>query len=107
LGKVGLLDRLLCAPAIAPNYVLLDCRTPRESHYVQEVLSEDEIEFRFWYGSGVQGHTYFKDISHQPLDVTLDIASRVLGLPVAQGLTVAEIKRVVSAIQKGIASAAG
>lgn len=106
MADAGLLDRLVCMPDVAPNYVLLQCQSTSESESVQSSLRKSSVDFRLWYGGGLAHHTYFAQTPRGNLDVTANLAPRVLGLPVAPDLNDETIGRVVAAV-KGSCSRAG
>ena len=102
MADVGLADRLVCMPDVAPNYVLLHCQSMGESESVQSSLRQSRIDFRLWYGGGLHHQTYFAYVPRGSLEVTESLAPRVLGLPVAPDLTEETIGRVIAAVAEGI-----
>jgi dTDP-4-amino-4,6-dideoxygalactose transaminase len=61
-------------------------------------LTEANIEWRYWWGMGCHRHPAFADVPRADLTRTDALAPRVLGLPFHDGLTVAEIDRVVACL---------
>ncbi|WPB83355.1 DegT/DnrJ/EryC1/StrS family aminotransferase [Sediminicoccus rosea] len=57
------------------------------------------IQWRRWWGLGTHHHPAFADLRRTALPVTEDLAPRVIGLPFYEGLTEAEIGRVVEALR--------
>jgi hypothetical protein len=44
------------------------------------------MDFRFWYGTGLQHQAYFSHHPRDSLDVTQDLGQRLIGLPMALDL---------------------
>jgi dTDP-4-amino-4,6-dideoxygalactose transaminase/SAM-dependent methyltransferase len=105
MADAGLLDFVWSMPAVAPNYVLLRCQSVGESESVQNRLRQARIDFRLWYGGGLHHQTYFANAPRGSLEVTENLAPRVLGLPVAPDLTKDTIERVVATVKEGISKA--
>jgi len=103
MTSAGLGDRCLAAPSVASCYVLFRCADARESRAVHSSLTGHEIEFRLWYGRGLQSHHHFRDLPGQPLPVTEAIAPLIIGLPVAPDLDDRIITRVVTALREAVA----
>jgi len=101
-ARVGLSDRLVCAPAVGLSYVLFLAGDIAESESLQRSLRANDIDFRLWYGRGIHGHTHFVDAAHERLDTTDDLAARLIGLPVAADLAPAEVARIADAAQAGV-----
>ena len=91
------------APAIASCYALLEVHSPAESDRLQDRLQRTGIEFRFWYGLGLHRQQYFEDVAHDPLEMTEQLAPRLLGLPTAPDLQDAAIDRVATALGSALA----
>lgn len=91
-------------PRVSLCYSLLLCRAASEAQAVQRSLDLNDVDSRQWYGTGVQGHSYFATLPRDRLDVATDILPRLIGLPVALDLVASDIQRVVSAIRPAIAS---
>ncbi len=103
LTGAGIEDRFLAAPEICSSYALFRCRDVRESERVQEALRLSGVEYRFWYGTGVHGQSYYSDCRRDSLEITEEIGACVIGLPVAPDLSSAMITRVVEAVVRGLA----
>lgn len=101
LTRVGLADRYVASPDIGASYNLFLCRSLEESAAVQESLRFARIDFRLWYGEGLQHQTYFRDVAHDALGVSEEILPRLLGLPTAPDLADASIARIVAALTEG------
>src|SRR6266487_2139170 len=82
-NRLGLQDRLVCAPEVASLYVLFRAETQREANNVAASLAENRVSHRLWYGGGLQTHTHFAGCLSDPLPVTEELAPRLLGLPFA------------------------
>ena len=106
-ARVGLSDRLICAPDVGLSYVLFRAGDVAESESVQRSLRAHGIDFRLWYGRGVHGHTHFANVARGRLDTADDLAARLIGLPVAPDLAPAEVGRVAGAARAGSAAAGG
>lgn len=102
MALASLEDRLLAGPEVASCYALFICRSGLEASNVQESLRNANIEFRLWYGEGLLKEPYFRDLPHGEIATTAAIAPRVIGLPVATDLTGSTVRRIVSAVRKGV-----
>jgi dTDP-4-amino-4,6-dideoxygalactose transaminase len=105
MGDAGLSSRLFTAPDIASCYVLYRSEGVREATCVAEALAAGNIGFRSWYGGGVHSQPHYEGVSHDPLPVTDHIAPLLIGLPVAPDLSVADVTRVVAAVERGVRQA--
>lgn len=103
LAAEGLGDRFAGAPDIGSNYALFLCRDAREAGNVRKSLTHSKVDYRLWYGGGLQHHAYLSNLPREGLDVTEHLATRLLGIPVAPDLPEAKIARVVDAIVRGLA----
>jgi dTDP-4-amino-4,6-dideoxygalactose transaminase len=101
-ARLGLADRVVCAPAVGLSYVLFLAADSAESASVQRSLRVHGIDFRHWYGRGVHGHTHFAAVARERLDTTDDLAPRLIGLPVAPDLSPMEVARVAEAARAGV-----
>lgn len=101
LTQAGLGAQLHCAPDICSSYVLFHCRDPGQSARLQEALKRHGIEFRLWYGLGLQHQPYFSRSEADSMPVTDALAPCLLGLPMALDLPDAVIDRVVQAVIDG------
>ena len=102
LAAVGLADRFYGAPDIGPNYTLFRCRDAAESDRVQQRLRQASVDFRLWYGRGLHRQTYYANLQRDALGVTDNLASCLLGLPMAPDLEEATIGRVVEVLSGGV-----
>jgi dTDP-4-amino-4,6-dideoxygalactose transaminase len=102
LAASGLGDRFYGAPEIGPNYPLFRCRDAAEAGRVEEYLSEADIGFRLWYGTGLHHQTYYANLPRDTLGVTDDIARLLLGLPMAPDLDQATIGRIVGVLADAV-----
>ena len=101
-ARLGLADRLVCAPEVASIYVLFRARSQSEARSVAAQLAENCISHRLWYGAGLQTSSYYTNCASDPLPVTEELAPRLLGLPFATDLDVRAVKRVVAAVANGV-----
>lgn len=101
-AAVGLANRFVGAPAIAGCYALFVASDAEESSRVQRHLDAAAIEFRLWYGHGILGHPYFRDVRHDRLDTTDRLAPTIIGLPVAPDLSSAAIDAIVSTVAAAV-----
>ena len=100
--RLGLADRLVCGPEVASHYVLFQARTQPEANDVAASLAEDGISHRLWYGGGLQKHTQYAGCSSDPLPVTEELASRLLGLPFAVDLDEQAVERIGAVVANGL-----
>jgi len=103
VAAAGLAQRFYGMPDIAPNYALFRCRGAAEADRVEHSLRQGSIDFRLWYGRGLQHQTYYTSLPRDALDVTDDIAPCLVGLPMAPDLDEETIGRVVTALAAGAA----
>ncbi len=100
--RLGLADHLVCGPEVASPYVLFQARTQPEANDVAASLEGDGISHRLWYGEGLQKHTQYAGCSSDPLPVTEELASRLLGLPFAVDLDEPAVERIGAAVAHGL-----
>jgi dTDP-4-amino-4,6-dideoxygalactose transaminase len=99
LSSKFLLSRFFVWPDISGCYALLFCSGKAEADRVQSELRRAKVGFRFWYGSGLHSQAQFQDNPRDSLDVTENIAQRLIGLPMAPDLQHEAIMRVVAAVR--------
>jgi dTDP-4-amino-4,6-dideoxygalactose transaminase len=104
LSAVGLAPRMVAAPDICSMYVLFRCGDEAESQRVQASLRDHRVEFRHWYGHGLQEQSYYRDTPADALPVTRRLAPCLLGLPMAIDLPEAMIQRVARALADGLSA---
>jgi dTDP-4-amino-4,6-dideoxygalactose transaminase len=90
--------RLWTAPSVSGCYAVLEAATPQAARATSAQLDGAGIDTRFWYGSGIQDHAAHSGHPRDDLSRSLDIAGRLLGLPVHVDMTDAEIARVARAL---------
>ena len=61
-------------------------------------FDRDRVEWRRWWGLGCHRHPAFADLPRTALEVTDDLAPRVIGIPFHQELTTEQIERVAACI---------
>lgn len=97
--KHGIGDELITTPLIGANYVLFHAHNGIEAQILHEALIEKSIDSRFWYGGGLHRHEHFFHASRRgQLVVTEQLATSLLGLPVAPDLTEEMISRIISCL---------
>lgn len=101
LSPSNLAERLFAAPAISAAYVLFLCRDPGQCLGIRKALESRGVDFRLWYGAGLQHQTYFSSFERDELPITESVAPRLIGLPVAPDLSESAIRRVVTALEAG------
>ena len=97
-AAAGLAERFYGAPDIGPNYALFRCRDATEAGRIVERLRRGGVDFRLWYGTGLHCQTYYADLQRDRLDVSDNLAPRLLGMPMAPDLGRATIARVVGVL---------
>jgi dTDP-4-amino-4,6-dideoxygalactose transaminase len=100
----GIQRRIWGAPEISSSYILLECRSRREASQIAARLASERIDTRLWYGDGLGGHDVFRDT--QKLDLHGRNAlqpRRLLGLPVAPDLQMAQIRRIGACVAAALA----
>jgi dTDP-4-amino-4,6-dideoxygalactose transaminase len=102
LAKAGLFDRLTVAPKICSSYVLFGCESDRQALRVCDVLGRHGVDYRIWYGRGLQHQTHLFESGRNSLEVTEKIAPRIIGLPIALDLPERSIERVAAALVDGL-----
>lgn len=90
--------RFKTAPDICSSYILYQCDSVAHAERVQAALTADQIEYRLWYGLGLQNQTHFADAPRDDLSATERIAPCIVGLPMASDLDHASIARIVRAL---------
>lgn len=103
LAHAGLVDRFHAAPDISSCYALYHCRSEIDCSRVQASLREHGVEFRLWYGTGLQNQTYFANSERDDVSNTQRLSACLLGLPIAPDLSDAAIARVIAGLQQGTA----
>lgn len=102
LASRGHSGRFIGAPDIGCNYALFSCRTADEVEGVHESLRAGLVDFRHWYGAGLQGQSYFAGCRQDRLDVTQVLAGTLVGIPMAPDLSPSAVARVCNALADGV-----
>jgi dTDP-4-amino-4,6-dideoxygalactose transaminase len=102
MNAVGLADRLYTTPDIAPNYVVFRCHDAAEAERVSRSLTANHIDFRLWYGKGLQHESYYRGLAHDGLAEAERLAPCLLGLPVAPDLPEPSIARIAGALRAAV-----
>jgi dTDP-4-amino-4,6-dideoxygalactose transaminase len=102
MNQSGFTDRLFTPPDIGMTYVIFASLSGAEAARVQDTLRRDDIEWRLWYGGGLQTQSYFANLPRERLRTTDQLMPRLLGLPMAPDLTDNEIARVVSCVAAAV-----
>ncbi len=100
--QIGRADAFYGFPKIDGGYAIFLCSDLDESRAVQRSLAADGIEFRMWYGRGIQRHAHFAEAPSDNLDATEALCERLIGLPMAPDLTSVQRERVVRAIYRAV-----
>lgn len=98
LASRGHSGRFIGAPDIGCNYALFSCRTADEVGAMHDSLRRGSVDFRHWYGAGLQGQSYFARCRQDRLDVTQALASTLVGIPMAPDLSPSAVARVCNAV---------
>jgi dTDP-4-amino-4,6-dideoxygalactose transaminase len=101
-AAAGLSDRLITSPEVGVAYVLGRCADAAEAAAVERALVRGDVDFRYWYGGGLHRHSYYRRQPRRPLDVTENLAARLIGLPFAPDLDDAAVDRVAAAFADGL-----
>jgi dTDP-4-amino-4,6-dideoxygalactose transaminase len=98
LGAAGLLASFHSAPDLSACYALYVCTSASEAARMQELLYDRGVDSRLWYGNGLHHHPSLKHAPRDDLEVTEEVAPKILGIPMAVDLTDSDIARVVDAL---------
>jgi dTDP-4-amino-4,6-dideoxygalactose transaminase len=99
----GIGERLIAAPEIASNYVLLRAASATQAGKLVRDLSAHGIEHRLWYGLGLHRQTYFASAASDPLPVTNDLAPRLVAVPAFEDLAVEAIDHITDRAARALA----
>jgi dTDP-4-amino-4,6-dideoxygalactose transaminase len=97
-ASAGLAERMEVNTLHANPYALFHASGADEAAAVVKELSRVAVDSRYWYGFGLHRQVHFSGGARMPLPITDDIAPKVLGLPFALDLGLADINRVLSAV---------
>jgi len=103
-AAAGIHSRLHASPSISCSYALFRCDPEYPCENVQAALRARQIDFRLWYGRGLQHQTHFADCPRSALDVTEELSRDLLGIPSSPDLSCDAILRVVEALESARAS---
>ena len=98
LGAAGLLGSFRSAPNLSACYALYVCSSASESARMQAFLDQRGIDSRLWYGNGLHHHPSLKHAPRDDLEVTDEVAPKIVGIPMAVDLTDSVIAQVVDAL---------
>jgi dTDP-4-amino-4,6-dideoxygalactose transaminase len=90
--------RLVAAPEIASCYVLLQADTVAASVSLQRDFDSCGVDTRLWYGTGLQAQHCYRELPRDPVDVTENLAPRLIGLPMAPDLSDEAIARIATVL---------
>lgn len=97
----GLSRQLYSAPQFGSSYALYLAEDQAQAQAVCAQLEAAGIDFRFWYGRGIHGQSYYANLLHRGLGVTDELAPRLIGLPFAVDLPDLIIARIAAAVASG------
>lgn len=100
LQEAGLEERFFSTPRTSASYALFECRNVQDSIEMRDRFEHRRIGHRLWYGEGLHKHFYLRHVPKDGVEVTEDVARRLLGIPWAPDLGLESIERVVSAISQ-------
>ena len=92
-------ESLHLSPSVASNYVLLEARSTAHAHDLTDVLAQNGIGHRGWYGSGAHRHPYCEAFGRDDVAVADDLASRLIGLPMSVDLNAEDIEEILRAVR--------
>lgn len=95
-------SRIVVAPDIASCYVLFRANDEDEAEAVRRNLDEALIEYRYWYGKGVNCEPYFLDRIGADCPVTAELSWRWMGLPMASDLDDSVVRRIITAVAAAV-----
>lgn len=104
LAAHGLDSRLISCPEISAAYVLFACESPDEAVAVERALLSAKIDYRRWYGGGLQSHPYLRTQERVDTPGTDRLSKTLIGLPVAPDLAPSVVGRI-AAVLAGTISA--
>ena len=93
----GLSRHLVTAPEIASCYMLYRADSPEQANDLRAELDRRAIEHRLWYGQGLHREPYFANAPRDSLPSTEQLASSLIGLPMAPDLSEKEVIRIADA----------
>lgn len=97
-AAAGLQGRLYTSPSISSSYALFFCDSEYPCENVQAALREQQIDYRLWYGRGLQHQTHFANCPRSTLGVTELLSRDLLGIPASPDLSSDAVARVVEAL---------
>ena len=103
----GLESALHVYPQTASNYALFRVPDADACQHLGQALAEAAIESRLWYGSGLQDQPVFADLPRDELPVTVSLAPRLLGLPVAPDLVPGDVERIADIAARSLRHSVG
>jgi dTDP-4-amino-4,6-dideoxygalactose transaminase len=104
LANSGLADRYTAAPDIGFNYALFSCKRPDELTAVHNCLDRRGVDFRHWYGAGLHSQSHYAACPRDRLDVTEQLATELLGIPMASDLSLSSVTLVVESLLEGVSA---
>jgi dTDP-4-amino-4,6-dideoxygalactose transaminase len=102
LADSGLADRYTAAPDIGLNYALFSCKRHEEVAAVHKCLSRRGVDFRHWYGAGLHSQSHYSVCPRDRLDVTEQLATELLGIPMAPDLSLPNVTLVADSLLEGV-----
>jgi len=93
----GIKEHLYTHPDVASCYVLYSARSETEADRLKHNLEERQVDYRLWYGHGLDQHRHFSEAAREELPHSGGVSGRIIGLPTAPDMQEADIARVVAA----------
>jgi len=101
--EYGIIDHFRFSHKSSNSYMLFDTLlTESQNNPVIERLKNKNVDFRYWYGSGLHRHPAFQDFKSQQLTNTNQIARRIIGLPMHNELSTSDVEYIINTLYQSI-----
>ena len=87
------------APSVASNYVILEAHSVAHADELTDLLVQNGVGHRRWYGSGAHRQPYCADFDRDEVPVADDLAHRLIGLPMSVDLTAPDIQDIFGTVK--------
>jgi dTDP-4-amino-4,6-dideoxygalactose transaminase len=67
-------------------------------------LDRRGVDFRHWYGAGLHSQSHYAACPRDRLDVTEQLATELLGIPMASDLSLSSVTLVVESLLEGVSA---